>query len=126
MGCREDARRVKALADENRLAIMLVLQRGEKCGCDLLEELEISQPTLSHHMRVLSDSGLVTCRKDGKWMRYSISAAGVRSFREMVASYARCDCEADPTVPCGCEASWHNVKGGVLRPDISTKVDVPS
>ena len=100
MGYHEDARRIKALTDENRLAILVALQRGEKCGCELLEELKISQPTLSHHMRILAGSGLVNCRKDGKWMRYSISAGGVHSFRQMVDSYARCDCEPDPTICC--------------------------
>ena len=66
MGFREDVRKVKALADENRLAIMLALQHGEKCGCVLLEELNITQPTLSHHMKILCDSGLVASRKEGK------------------------------------------------------------
>lgn len=102
MGYREDVRRIKALADENRLAIMLALQHGEKCGCDLLEELNISQPTLSHHMKILYDSGLVNYYKDGKWMRYSISAEGVQTFRKMIQSYARCDCEDKDAASCSC------------------------
>ena len=102
MGYREDVKRIKALTDENRLAIMHALQHGEKCGCELLEEMNITQPTLSHHMKILSDSGLVDYRKEGKWMYYSISKEGVRKFREMISSYARCDCETDDTVPCGC------------------------
>ena len=73
MGFREDVRRIKALADENRLAIMLLLQQREKCGCVLLEELKITQPTLSHHMKLLCDCGFVIGRKEGKWMYYSIS-----------------------------------------------------
>ena len=93
MSFREDVRKIKALADENRLAIMLALQHGEKCGCVLLEELNITQPTLSHHMKLLCDSELVTGLKDGKWMYYSISADGVSAFREMIGTYARCDCE---------------------------------
>lgn len=64
MKFRNDVKKIKALADENRLAIMLLLQGGEKCGCILLEELNITQPTLSHHMRLLCDSGLVTGRKE--------------------------------------------------------------
>ena len=103
MGFREDVKRIKALADENRLAIMLALQHGEKCGCELLDELNITQPTLSHHMKILADSGLVDYYKEGKWMRYSISADGVSKFREMIASYARCDCETDGSISCGCE-----------------------
>ncbi len=66
----------KALGDENRVQIMIMLSQGEKCACKLLEELKVSQPTLSHHMKILCDSGLVSCRKDGKWMHYSISAEG--------------------------------------------------
>ncbi|MDU5964332.1 MAG: metalloregulator ArsR/SmtB family transcription factor [Actinomyces sp.] len=102
MGLREDAKKIKALTDENRLAIILALQHGEKCGCDLLEELNITQPTLSHHMKILTNSGLVDYYKEGKWMHYSISADGVEEFREMIGSYARCDCETDSSVPCGC------------------------
>jgi len=100
MDYRTDVRRIKALADENRLAIMLSLQHGEKCACLLLEELKISQPTLSHHMRLLRDSGLVHGRKEGKWMHYSISPEGTKSFRAMIRSYARCDCEEDATGTC--------------------------
>ena len=103
VGFREDVRKIKALTDENRLAIMLALQHGEKCGCELLEELNITQPTLSHHMKILADSGLVDYYKEGKWMHYSISADGVRAFREMIGSYARCDCETDSSVSCGCK-----------------------
>ena len=104
MGFREDVKRIKALTDENRLAIMLALQHGAKCGCDLLEELNITQPTLSHHMKILADSGLVDYYKEGKWMHYSISAKGVQEFRDMISSYARCDCETDDSVSCGCES----------------------
>ena len=98
MGFSEDVRKIKALADENRLAIMLALQRGEKCGCVLLEEMSITQPTLSHHMKILCDSGLIKSRKEGKWMYYSISPEGIAAFREMIAGYARCDCEVRQTI----------------------------
>ena len=89
MGYREDARKIKALADENRLAIMMSLQQKEKCACYLLEELNISQSTLSHHMKLLCDSGLVDYRKDGKWMHYSLSEEGIKAFREMIDGYIR-------------------------------------
>lgn len=91
MGYREDARKIKALADENRLAIMMSLQQKEKCACYLLEELNISQSTLSHHMKLLCDSGLVNYRKEGKWMHYSLSQDGVKAFREMIDGYIRND-----------------------------------
>ncbi|MGN1094264.1 MAG: ArsR/SmtB family transcription factor, partial [Candidatus Neoclostridium sp.] len=50
---------LKALADDNRLEVLKLLQGGEKCACRLLEALEIGQPTLSHHMRILCEAGLV-------------------------------------------------------------------
>ena len=56
--------------------ILEMLRSGEKCACELLEQLEISQPTLSHHMKILCESGIVSPRKDGKWTYYSISGSG--------------------------------------------------
>ena len=61
------ARVFKAFCDANRLTILELLQGGEKCACKLLEELNIGQSTLSHHMKVLCDSGIVIGRKEGKW-----------------------------------------------------------
>lgn len=68
----------KAFCDENRIKILNILSTGEKCACRLLEALSVTQPTLSHHMKILCDSGIVTARKDGKWMHYSISQKGLR------------------------------------------------
>lgn len=67
----------KAFCDENRVQILGLLQGGEKCACKLLEEMQITQPTLSHHMKILCDAGIVIGRKEGKWMHYSISEDGV-------------------------------------------------
>ena len=55
----------KAFCDENRLIILEMLQSGEKCACKLLDELKISQSTLSHHMKILCESGIVSSRKEG-------------------------------------------------------------
>lgn len=66
----------KAFCDENRIRILKQLLTGEKCACVLLEDLQITQPTLSHHMKILCDSGVVTGRKEGKWMHYAISPEG--------------------------------------------------
>lgn len=62
----------KALGDSNRLQIVQILSDGEKCGCKLLEAFNITQPTLSHHMKILCECGLVKDRKDGKWHHYSL------------------------------------------------------
>ena len=70
------ARVFKSFCDENRITILQLLQCGEKCACKLQEELSISQPTLSHHMRILCDAGIVKARKDGKWTHYSLNPDG--------------------------------------------------
>ena len=77
----------KALADDNRLEIMELLMSGEKCGCALLEELKIGQSTLSHHMHILCEAGLVDACKEGKWMHYSLSAEGSALVRELIERY---------------------------------------
>jgi ArsR family transcriptional regulator len=64
----------KALSDPNRLAVIDMIKTEEKCACKILEALNITQPTLSHHMKTLCDSGLVNSRREGKWMHYSINA----------------------------------------------------
>ena len=73
---RKIAAMFKALCDENRIKILKLLVTGEKCACKLLEEINITQPTLSHHMKILCDSGIVSGRKEGKWTHYSISESG--------------------------------------------------
>lgn len=72
----QHARIFKAFCDANRLAILEMLRSGEKCACVLLEKLRITQPTLSHHMNILCESGIVSPRKEGKWTHYSISENG--------------------------------------------------
>jgi ArsR family transcriptional regulator len=73
---KEAAKVFKAFCDENRLMILDLLSGGEKCACVLLDELKISQPTLSHHMKILCDSGIVQSRKEGKWTHYSLCEEG--------------------------------------------------
>ncbi len=72
----------KAFCDENRIRILLLLLGGEKCACLLLEEMNITQPTLSHHMKILCDSGIVVGRKDGKWIHYSLSDEGIEKAQK--------------------------------------------
>lgn len=75
----------KAMSDTNRLRIIEMLTQGEKCGCHLLEELQVTQPTLSHHMKVLSDCDLVTSYKEGKWQHYSLNCGRFQEYREYIA-----------------------------------------
>ena len=66
----------RAFSDERRLRVLELLREGDKCACVLLEELEISQPTLSYHMKILCASGIVKERPVGPWKYYSIDAEG--------------------------------------------------
>lgn len=61
-----------ALSDSTRLSILEMLRGGERCVCDLQDELEAAQSRLSFHLRVLKDAGLVTDRREGRWSYYSI------------------------------------------------------
>jgi len=88
----------KALSDENRIRILKLLQSGEKCACKLLEELNISQPTLSHHMKILCDAGIVTGRREGKWTHYSICCDGVRNIRMLLKELLSVE-----NIPANCE-----------------------
>ena len=75
----EQAKVFKAFCDENRLRILDMLRKGEKCACVLIDQLGIAQSSLSYHMKILCDSGIVDSRQEGKWTHYKISKAG-RSF----------------------------------------------
>lgn len=74
----------KSLSEANRLQILDMLGTGEKCACELLEQFEITQPTLSYHMKNLTESGLVEARKDGKWSYYTIHCPTLNAFKEFV------------------------------------------
>ncbi len=80
---------MKALADETRLKIFYMLSKGELCACNILEEFNITQPTLSYHMKILSDRGLVNSRKDGIWMRYSINKDNLEIIRMIFDDISR-------------------------------------
>lgn len=75
----------KALGDLNRLKIVELLSDGEKCACKLLEAFEITQPTLSHHVKVLVECGLVIARKDGKWSHYSLNSETLSEFKKNIS-----------------------------------------
>jgi ArsR family transcriptional regulator len=79
----------KALCDENRLRILELLKEGERCACVILEKMEISQSTLSHHLKILCESGIVAGREDGKWTHYSLSPAGCDRAKTILADITR-------------------------------------
>jgi len=101
---KEYAQLFKTLSDPNRLMIVDMLSCGELCACVILEKFNITQPTLSHHMKSLCDNGLVNSRKEGKWTYYSLSDEAVKNFRDFfeevtmpksdcICYEAKCDCD---------------------------------
>ncbi len=76
----------KALSDINRLMIVDMLSCGELCACKILEKFNITQPTLSHHMKILCECGLVIGRKEGKWTHYSLDEKVVKDFRDFLST----------------------------------------
>lgn len=75
---------MKAIAEPNRLQIVDMISTGEKCACDLLDNFNFTQPTLSHHMKVLIEAGIVSARKDGKWHYYSLSQKNIDVFESLI------------------------------------------
>ena len=78
---REQADIFKALGDATRLRILMMLADGEKCACDIQENFDLKQPTISHHMKILQQSELVLVDKRGKWMFYSLNINKLESVR---------------------------------------------
>lgn len=97
----ENAKVFKAFCDENRLQILELLQSGEKCACVLLEQLNIGQSTLSHHMKILVQSGIVDARNEGKWTYYSISTQGTQVAKDLLNKLTTVCCENVGS--CNCE-----------------------
>lgn len=78
---------LKALGEPNRLRILEYLKEGEKCACDLLDLITLSQPALSHHMKILEDVDIIKSRKEGKWVHYSINPEGFEELQEIIDYY---------------------------------------
>ena len=77
----------KALGDENRVQIIKMLTGGELCACKILDAFNITQPTLSHHMKILTECNLVNSRKEGKWTYYSINCEKFLEFKSAVSEF---------------------------------------
>ncbi len=80
------ARLLKALADPTRLRILSLLSRheGEVCVFEIVESFTLEQPTISHHLRILRDAGLVDCRKKGLWAYYYVRREALNRAREVI------------------------------------------
>jgi ArsR family transcriptional regulator, arsenate/arsenite/antimonite-responsive transcriptional repressor len=83
----------KALSDDNRLKILELLIQGETCGCTLIDKLTITQPTLSYHLKQLTDAGLTNSFRDGVWIKHTVDKTKIdlmiqflTALKESVAS----------------------------------------
>jgi ArsR family transcriptional regulator len=80
------ARLFHALSDNTRVEIVGMLAKGECCVCELQDELRAAQSRLSFHLKVLKDAGLVTDRKEGRWVYYALDPDGLDELTDAVAS----------------------------------------
>src|SRR5215207_9664804 len=89
-----------ALSDRTRLSILQRLRFGERCVCDLTGALDAAQSRLSFHLKVLKDSGLVTDRRDGRWMYYTLNPDALAEIAEVVESLASAPSPAERRSGC--------------------------
>ncbi len=93
----------KALSDENRLKILQHLSCGELCACDIKASLDLTQPTISHHMRVLQQAGIVASEKRGKWTFYSINETKLGKIKQFINSMTSEITECKYKSDCDCD-----------------------
>lgn len=100
----DTARMLKAISDPKRLRIVDMLSCGELCACKILESFRITQPTLSHDMKLLVESGLVTDRREGKNIYYSLDAKTLQGLRKtldkLFSVKSDCICKKNPDGVC--------------------------
>ena len=78
------SKELKAIAEPNRLQILDMISTGEKCACDILDSFEFTQPTLSYHMKVLIEAGIVNSRKEGIWQYYSLVDENIGELKSLM------------------------------------------
>ena len=99
---------MKALGDENRLKILSMLESGSLCACEMLANLQIRQSTLSHHMSILSEAGLVSSWSVGKWTHYCLCPQGIDLAQSFIgqlhatAAQPKNPAQASSTPACAC------------------------
>ena len=88
----------KALADENRVRLLLALQKQELCLCQLIELVRLAPSTVSKHMSILRSARLVDARKDGRWMYYRLSRSKSSPIVRAAIDWARKSLAGDPQI----------------------------
>lgn len=82
------ARAFQALADDKRVRVLELLGEGERCVCELAEAIDITQPLLSFHLRTLREAGLVTDRRKGRWVHYSLNREAIEELEKAAGALA--------------------------------------
>ena len=90
----------QALSDQTRLSILQRLRFGERCVCDLTDALDAAQSRLSFHLKVLKDAGLVTDRREGRWMYYTLNTDALAEVAELAESLASAPSPAERRSGC--------------------------
>lgn len=80
----------KALSEEGRLKILKFISGCERCACEVQEQLDLTQPTISHHMKILTQAGIINSEKKGRWMHYSINKEKMLEVSEFLQSIIEC------------------------------------
>jgi ArsR family transcriptional regulator len=90
----------KAFCDVHRLRILEILRSGEKCTCKLIEDLDIGQSSISYHMKILVESGIVESRQEGKWTHYKISENGCSVAKDLLNVITTAKSSAEENSSC--------------------------
>lgn len=111
----DQAKILKALADPKRLRIIDMLSGGELCACKILEAFQISQPTLSHDMKVLIDANLVNARPVGKWTHYSLNSKTLHTFYQQLGQTISSQKEVNSMQDCKKCGIYDEAKGACFH-----------
>lgn len=104
---RELVKVLKAVADKNRLRILKMLQHKKMCVCELAAVLGITQPSVSKHLSIMRDAGLVTDERNGQWIDYSICKEHFNRYAPVLQSYLKQCLNKDPTVKKDLKKTGH-------------------
>lgn len=107
---------LKAISDPNRMKIIDILSCGSQCACDILEHFDFTQPSLSHHMKVLEKAGIVSVSKQGQWHHYQLKEEFITSFMDTMMSLfspneENCICT---TKNCTCKGEQTNDQARII------------
>lgn len=91
---------LRAVADEKRLRIVSLLAGGERCVCELQDELAAGQSLLSHHLKALKDADLVTDRRSGRWVHYALNRDALREIEDFIHSTRMAEEPVRLAAPC--------------------------